>query len=485
MVLQLREEDVVAAREEPVVDLLLVAHELIGGRGFGLAQAPVRLALAAGVDLLDGEEAADGQVDDRGAHVLGVGALVDEGADESRRRALRRLEADGDRPDLPAGHRALGTVGRRDPWGQPGELLVAAAPPHEQAHPEPDESRDEQAETVAAAADRGGDRLGHRLADPPAVERVTRADDGSRFGDHPRRVGASNRQALTRRKPGRVKRGRRSVGRGRAAAGVVGTAYTRGTADLLGRLRRRDRDRGLGDRELPGRADRVDVELLVVREVVERALDLVLDDVGLLPSVDVALRVADPQREELAVVRRLVRRRGARRARHVGHVERVEAVGVLALLLDPDRPGDEDAAAPLAGRERVVDCLFAQHRAVRLDLVVDSVVGDLFVGGTAAPGGVEQVVGVVGPDAGHRITEELADPRTDDRRRRGHRRGEEHDERQADGGHQFAQHHRSCREDIARSASRRSWRSRSAWRLSYSRLPLARASSTLARPSLK
>jgi hypothetical protein len=44
---------------------------------------------------------------------------------------------------------------------------------------------------------------------------------------------------------------------------------------------------------------------------------------------------------------------------------------------------------------------------------------------------------------------------------------------------------RCRRVDIARSASRRSCRSRSACRLSYSRLPFATAISTLALPSLK
>jgi hypothetical protein len=44
---------------------------------------------------------------------------------------------------------------------------------------------------------------------------------------------------------------------------------------------------------------------------------------------------------------------------------------------------------------------------------------------------------------------------------------------------------RCLRADIADSASRVAVRSRKVWRLSYSRLPLATAISTFARPSLK
>ena len=211
------------------------------------------------------------------------------------------------------------------------------------------------------------------------------------------------------------------------------------------------------------------VELRVVRERVHDVGEVVLHDVGLGPAHrDVG--VADPDlRRPVGLVGHLGLGRRPGRAGHTVEVERVVPVGVLGGA--PVRVGDLLARHDIA-EDAVLD------PAARPEHVVDG------LGDRRAPVRVQDVVG---GERGHPV-ERAA--------RRGHRgaggrirRGGQPDE---DGGGEeqgengrYASPHRFSRCPIARSASRRSWRSRRDCRLSYSRLPVARAISTFARPSLK
>ena len=148
------------------------------------------------------------------------------------------------------------------------------------------------------------------------------------------------------------------------------------------------------DGHVPLGADRVPEQLVVVVEVVQRALHRVGDDVGVLPG-DGDVRVADADASDVALGRDLRVGRRARASRSPRRAERVHAV-VLVVEREAGRDVAEDAV-PLVRPEVVRDDLGDLEVAVVLDRDRRAVVGD-------ALGRLRAPRGATGQRAGTRTT---------------------------------------------------------------------------------
>ena len=267
-------------------------------------QLPVRLAEEPLLrDLLDPQEPANGEVDDRRRHVERVRLLVDQRPDLTGPEVLRRRELDRSVPALEERHRlhlglgrsAHDLVDRRAP-----EALVPAAPPQQ-----PPEAEDDDGEQAGRAADR-------RRRRAERSRRGSTARPGSAPARAPPPSGAPRRPSCASNGP-------------RFACANVANRASEPAARPHANVEPAWpwKHATCGDRRpaphpdaaparsalLPLGADRVPVQLVVVGEPVHRALDAVHDRVGVPPG-DRLVRVADPD-HEVAVLSMTSRRRRA------------------------------------------------------------------------------------------------------------------------------------------------------------------------------
>src|SRR5690606_18372511 len=190
---------------------------------------------------------------------------------------------------------------------------------------------------------------------------------------------------------------------------------------------------------------------------VGQAVDGVRDAV-VVGAGDLDVLVADVELDGAAVVLDAQVRRGAggRLRGDVADREPTVAVGVAVDLL---QLGEDEEGA--------------------VGLVVTEVVGEVDLDADRAAVGLDDRPDVEAGDVAHGVVR--AGGRRDEQREGGDAEQREEEQR----GRAPRHAHRLARRLIARWASRLSCCSRSAWRLSYSFLPRARARSTLARPRMK